>query len=434
MRILVLGAGVVGTAAAWYLARSGHEVTVLERQGAAGLETSFANGGQISASNAAPWGNPAAPGKILQWLGRADAPLRFRPRADWRQWAWGARFLWECLPGRTRENTRHLLALARYSRDALRELRRETGIAYDQLARGILHFYTDEAEFERAAADAQRARAEGADCELKSAAECIAIEPALRHAAERIYGGVFLPADESGDALKFTQALASLAASTAGVRFLFGRSIKRLDAGAGRVRGVVLADAAGGDETLAADAYVVALGSYSPLLLRPIGISLPVYPLKGYSVTLPLAPGAEAPTVSLTDEAHKLVFSRLGERLRVAGTAELSGYNTDLDELRCEAILRRTLEIFPGAGGAGPAQYWSGLRPATPSNVPCIGGIRYPNLFVDTGHGTLGWTLACGSARALADIVAGRRPEPDFPFLGLPRGAHGVLVPRASAG
>jgi D-amino-acid dehydrogenase len=434
MRILVLGAGVVGTAAAWYLARSGHEVVVVERQGAAGLETSFANGGQISASNAAPWANPGVPGKILQWLGREDAPLAFRPRADWRQWWWGARFLWECLPARTRENTRHLRALALYSREALRELRRETGIAYDHLARGILHFYTDEAEFERAATEAQQGRAAGLECEVKTADECIEIEPALRHAADRIRGGVFVPDDESGDACKFTQALARLAETSAGVRFLFGRSIKRLDAGGGRVRGVVLADAAGGDETLAADAYVVALGSYSPLVLRPIGVSIPVYPLKGYSVTIPLAPGAEAPSVSLSDDAHKLVYSRLGERLRVAGTAEMSGYNTDLDEQRCAAILRRTLEVFPGVGGTGDVQYWTGLRPATPSNVPCIGRTRYANLFLDTGHGTLGWTLACGSARALVDLIAGRRPEPDFPFLGEPRRPRGVLVPRASAG
>jgi D-amino-acid dehydrogenase len=434
MRILVLGAGVVGTTAAWYLARAGHEVTVVERQGAAALETSFANGGQISASNAAPWANPAVPAKIVQWLGREDAPLRFRPRADARAWWWGARFLFECLPGRTRENTCRLLALALYSREALRELRRETGIEYDQLSRGILHFYTDEAEFARAAADAERARQAGVECEVKSAAGCIEIEPALRHAADRIQGGVFLPHDESGDACKFTQALARLAEAAAGVRFLYGRSVKRLDAGSGRVRGVVLADPGGRDDEVAADAYVVALGSYSPLLLRPIGVSIPVYPLKGYSVTLPLEADAEAPTVSLSDDAHKLVFSRLGQRLRVAGTAEMSGYNTDLDEVRCQAILRRTLELFPGAGHAEQAEYWTGLRPATPSNVPCIGRTRYPNLFLDTGHGTLGWTLACGSARALADLVGGRQPEPDFPFLGVPRGGRGVLVAKPSAG
>ena len=434
MRVIVLGAGVVGTTAAWYLARAGHEVTVVERQGAAALETSFANGGQISASNAAPWANPTVPAKLLQWIGRDDAPLFVRPRADWNQWWWGARFLFECLPARTRENTRRLLALALYSRDALRELRREIGLDYDQIARGILHFYTDEEEFEHAAAQAGRARREGVVCDVKTAAGCIAIEPALRRAATRIFGGVYFPDDESGDACKFTQALARAAEGTAGVRFMYGRSIKRLDAASGRVREVVLADARGGDERLAADAYVVALGSYSPLLLKPIGISIPVYPLKGYSITVPLESDDEAPTVSLTDDGYKLVFSRLGQRLRVAGTAEMGGYNTDLDDDRCQAIVQRAFDLFPGAGRPERAEFWSGLRPATPSNVPCIGRTRYANLFLDTGHGTLGWTLACGSARALADLVSGRQPEPDFPFLGVAPGARGVLVAKPSAG
>jgi D-amino-acid dehydrogenase len=434
MRIIVLGAGVVGTTAAWYLARAGHEVTVVERQGAAALETSFANGGQISASNATPWADPAVPAKILQWLGHEDAPLLFRPSADWRQWWWGARFLAECLPFRARENTRQLQALALYSRDSLGELRRETGIEYDHLARGILHFYTDEQEYESAAVEAERARRAGAECEPKSAQACIAIEPALRHAADQILGGVYFPADESGDACQFTQALARHAEAAAGVKFLFGRSIKRLDAAGGRVRELVLADAGGRDDRIAADAYVVALGAYSPLLLRPIGVSVPVYPLKGYSITVPLEAGDEAPTVSLTDDTHKLVFTRLGDRLRVAGTAEMDGYNTDLNEVRCQAIVQRAFELFPGAGHPERAEFWTGLRPATPSNVPCIGRTRYPNLFLDTGHGTLGWTLACGSARALADIVSGRDPEPDFRFRGLARRARGVLVPRPSAG
>jgi D-amino-acid dehydrogenase len=434
MRIIVLGAGVVGTTAAWYLARAGHEVTVVERQGAAALETSFANGGQISASNAAPWANPGVPAKLLQWLGQEDAPLLFRPSADWRQWWWGARFLAECLPLRARENTRRLQALALYSRDCLTELRHETGIEYDRLARGILHFYTDEEEFDAAAAEAERARRAGVECEAKSAEGCIAVEPALRHASEQILGGVHFPSDESGDACRFTQALARHAEAAAGVRFLFGRSIKRLDAAGGRVREVVLAGPGGRDDRLSADAYVVALGAYSPLVLRPVGVSVPVYPLKGYSITVPLEAGDEAPTVSLTDEAHKLVFSRLGDRLRVAGTAEMAGYNTDVNEVRCQAIVQRTFELFPGAGHPERAQFWTGLRPATPSNVPCIGRTRYPNLFVDTGHGTLGWTLACGSARALADIAGGRVPEPDFPFRGVARGARGVLVAKPSAG
>jgi D-amino-acid dehydrogenase len=273
----------------------------------------------------------------------------------------------------------------------------------------------------------------GCERDVKTAAECIAIEPALRHAADRIVGGTYTASDESGDARKFTQGLAQLAAAQ-GVRFLYGRSIKRLEAERRRILSVVLADADGGDDRISADAYVMALGSYSPLVLRSVGISIAVYPLKGYSITVPLEPGDEAPTVSLTDESHKLVFSRLGERLRVAGTAELSGYNTDVNDVRCEAIVRRTFELFPRAGHAEQAEFWTGLRPATPSNVPVVGRTRYPNLFLNTGHGTLGWTMACGSGRALADIVSGRQPEPDFRFAGLPTRSRGVLVAKPSAG
>jgi D-amino-acid dehydrogenase len=433
MQVIVLGAGVVGTASAWYLARAGHEVTVIERQGAAGLETSFANGGQVSASHAEPWANPGVPAKLLQWLGREDAPLVFRPRAEWRQWAWGARFLLECLPFRNRVNTRQLLALALYSRAQLQQLRRDTGIEYDQLARGILAFHTDEREFQRAAAQAERMRRYGCVCEAKTAEACIAIEPAMRHAADRIVGGIYTPEDESGDACKFTQGLARLAAEQ-GVRFEYGRTIKRLETGGGRVRRVVLADATGRDDPVAAEAYVVALGSYSPLLLAPLGVSLPVYPLKGYSITVPLEPADEAPTVSLTDVEHKLVYSRLGDRLRVAGTAEMDDYNTEVDDARCQAIVRRTFELFPGAGHPEQAEFWTGLRPATPSNLPCVGRTRYPNLFLNTGHGTLGWTLACGSGQAITDIVGGRVPEPDFRFMGMPARSRPVLVASPGSG
>jgi D-amino-acid dehydrogenase len=273
----------------------------------------------------------------------------------------------------------------------------------------------------------------GATREVRTAEECIAIEPALRHAADRIVGGIHTPGDESGDACKFTQALARLAAEQ-GVRFEYGRTIKRLETEGGCVRCVVLADTAGRDAPVVADAYVVALGSYSPLALMPLGISIPVYPLKGYSITVPLEADDEAPKVSLSDVEHKLVFSRLGDRLRVAGTAEMDGYNTDVNDVRCDAIVRRTFDLFPGAGHPERAEYWTGLRPATPSNVPCVGRTRYPNLFLNTGHGTLGWTMACGSGQAIADIVSGRMPEPDFRFTGMPSRSRGVLVANPSSG
>jgi len=419
MRVIVLGAGVVGTTAAWYLARAGHVVTVVERREDAALETSFANGGQISVSHAEPWANPAAPAAILRWLGREDAPLLFRLRADARQWAWGLRFLLECLPARTLANTRAILSLGLYSRAELQRLRAEARIDYDQQTRGILHLFTEAAALEHAARVGERMRALGMERVLKTAAECVAIEPALAESTVTIAGGEYSAADESGDAHKFTQALARRALAF-GVTFLYGRTAARIERDGDRVSGVVLAGTDGGETRLSADAYVLALGSHSPLLAGAAGVRLSVYPVKGYSLTLPLRPGDVAPVTSLTDEAHKLVFSRLGERLRVAGTAELNGYDTALNDVRCEALARRAAALFPRAGDRAQAQFWTGLRPATPSNVPIIGRSRLRNLYLDTGHGTLGWTLACGSGRAIADIVSGVAPEVDFPFVGLP--------------
>ncbi|TAK45433.1 MAG: D-amino acid dehydrogenase [Betaproteobacteria bacterium] len=411
MRIIVLGAGVAGVTAAWFLREAGHDVLVLERQAAAGMETSFANGGQISVSHAEPWANPGAIRKILKWLGRDDAPLLFRLRADPQQWLWGMQFLRECLPGRNRRNIVQLVRLGLYSRATLQALRRQTGIRYHQLERGILHLYTEPRDFEAAVRTAELMRDLGVDRAPKTTAECVAIEPALASARHRIAGGTYAASDESGDAHVFTQQLAALCEKR-GVRFEYGRPIARIATAGDRVAGVET-----GGQPVRGDAYVVALGSYSPLLLRPLGVRLPIYPAKGYSVTLPVKDAAAAWTVSLSDESHKLVFSRLGERLRIAGTAELTGYDTTINEVRCRAILKRTLELFPQAGDAARAEFWAGLRPATPSNIPCIGRTRYTNLFLDTGHGTLGWTHACGSGRALADLVSGRKPEVDFAFL-----------------
>ena len=418
MQIVVLGAGVVGTASAWYLARAGHEVTVLDRQVEAALETSFANGGQISVSHAEPWANPTAPFRVLQWLGKEDAPLLFRPRADLDQWLWGLRFLFECLPARTRRNTEAAFALAVYSREALRALRSETGLHYDELARGILHLYTEAGLFEHARKEVALLRARGFDIAIKTPEECVAIEPALAHARPLLFGGAYATSDESGDAHLFTRRLAELAQRN-GVRFRFNVRVDRIEVEAGRVSRVVIDDEVGIEESVRADAFVVSLGSYSRPLLSRIGISLPIYPVKGYSVTLPLLPEDVAPTVSLTDHERKIVISRLGNRLRIAGTAELAGYDTAINEVRCEALVKRCFELFPQAGRADEAEYWTGLRPATPSNLPCIGKTHYTNLYLNTGHGTLGWTMACGAGQALADIVSGKKPEPKFRFLGV---------------
>jgi len=415
LKVLVLGAGVIGTTSAWYLAEAGHEVTVVDRQPVAGKETSFANGGQISVSHAEPWANPHVLPQAIKWLGREDAPLLWRWRADPAQLAWGLRFLAECLPGRTHRNIAAIVAMALYSRQQLQILRQSLGLEYDHLERGILHLYTDSDEFAAAIRAAKVMREFGLDRDTVDVDQCLAIEPALSAARHRLVGGDYTRSDESGDAHKFTRALAERA-KAAGVDFRLNVTVDRIAPGGRQIAGV-LVSGEGGPELLTADAYVVALGSYSPLLVKPLGISLPVYPAKGYSATLTLSEGSLAPTVSVTDDAHKLVFSRLGNRLRIAGTAEFNGYNLDLNPVRCQALMQRTRELFPRVDVEGEPEFWCGLRPATPSNVPCIGRTRYSNLWLNTGHGTLGWTMACGSAASLARLMSGRRAEPEFPFI-----------------
>lgn len=418
MHVVVLGAGVVGVTGAWYLAKAGHRVTVVERRDQAALETSYANGGQVSISHAEPWANPGAPATLLKWLGREDAPLLFRLRADRQQWLWGARFLLECLPWRTDRNARAIAALARLSGANLKTLRAETGIAYDSLSRGILHIYTTPREWAVARTKLPALRAMGLQVEEKSADQCRVLEPALAEGRTPLAGGIHCPDDESGDARKFTQALAVLARS-AGVTFRFDTQVQGLETMDGRVTGVRVTGPGAHPERIDAEAFVVSLGSYSPGLLRPLHENLPIYPVKGYSVTLPVGPQHVAPTVSLTDEAYKLVFSRLGDRLRVAGTAELTGYDTGINLRRCEAILERVFRLFPRAGDRERVELWAGLRPATPGNVPVIGrSRRHANLYLNTGHGTLGWTLSCGSAQVLTDLMAGRPPQIGFPLWG----------------
>ncbi|WP_111495428.1 D-amino acid dehydrogenase [Marinobacter bohaiensis] len=414
MQILVLGAGVVGTTSAWYLRQAGHEVTVVERQSRAALETSFANGGQISVSHATPWANPSAPLKLMAWLGKPDAPLRFRPRLDPAQWGWGARFLRECTSRRARYNLHQLVTLGTYSRERLQSLREDLALDYDQVTRGILHFYTDPAEFERAQLPASQMRAFGCAREVIDADRAVALEPALAGARDRLVGATYTADDESGDARKFTQALAQKAAD-AGVRFLYDTEIVGFEQRRDDVAGVRVIEN-GVHHTLRADSYVLSLGSFSPLLARQLGLKLSIYPAKGYSITVPVRSPERAYKVSLTDDQYKLVYSRLGDRLRIAGTAELNGYGRDLDLRRCQAIVSRVSDLMPEAGHWDQARFWTGLRPTTPSNLPYIGRSRLRNLFLNTGHGTLGWTHACGSAAALADIVAGRQPDLDFAF------------------
>jgi D-amino-acid dehydrogenase len=417
MKVIVLGAGLLGVTSAYFLRQQGHDVTVIDRQASPAAETSFANGGQISVSHAEPWANPGAPLKVLKWLGKEDAPLLFRIRADMRQWLWGLQFLRECTPARTRYNIEQIVRLGTYSRDTLQQLRRDIGIAYDERTQGILHFYTSQKEFDGAEAPAAQMRALGCDRRVISADEAVKLEPALRHIRPQLAGATYTAEDESGDANRFARELVKRC-EVDGVQFLLSHTVTALREAGGQIDHVEATDSEGRFQRLRADAYVLAMGSLSPLYAQPLGISLPIYPAKGYSVTMPVKDASMAHQVSLTDDEYKLVFSRLGDRLRIAGTAELNGYDRDLNRVRCEAIVKRVERLFPGAGDSDQAQFWTGLRPATPSNVPIIGRSKLSNLFLNTGHGTLGWTHSCGSGKSIARIVSGLKPEVDFAFTG----------------
>lgn len=417
MKIVVLGAGVVGTTTAYFLAQDGHDVVVIDRQSAPGLETSFANGAQISACHAKPWAAPNVPMQAFKWMFKPDAPLLFRPwRWDPSLWTWGLKFLRNCTDERLAINMERTLRVALYSRAVLKALRQRTNIQYDQVTQGILHIYRTQDEFADGRRTGDQLASFGLPQDVLTAEECVRLEPALAHAAKTdLAGGLLSPEDESGDAQRFTAELAKLAEAK-GVRFRSGVKVQRLEASGGRVTRVIT-DA--GEET--ADAFVLALGSYSPQIARPLGIDLPIYPAKGYSISVEIENPAAAPTVSITDETNYMVFSRLGNRMRVAGTAELAGWNTGLNPARVEPLVRNAKSLFPGVSSYTNVNPWSGLRPTTPDSVPILGGTSYDNLFLNTGHGTLGWTMACGSARIIADLIAGRTPEIDMAGLGLDR-------------
>ncbi|HCN70394.1 MAG TPA: amino acid dehydrogenase [Pusillimonas sp.] len=417
MKVVVLGSGIIGVASAWWLKQAGHDVVVIDRQPGPAQETSRANGCQISVSYAEPWANPQTPMKLLKWLLKDNAPMAFRPQADWRQWAWGLQFLLECRASRVPKNIRPMVALAEYSLQTLKGMREDLGIEYNHLSRGILNFYRNNEQFDASQQAAGYMRDYGLDRRIVSKEEVLQIEPALAPVAESIVGGDYTELDESGDIYLFTTALARKA-EQAGVEFLFSTQINRLMADGGKVSGVEVIDPDGVFHTITGDAYVAALGSYTPHLVNPLGVSCPVYPAKGYSATFKVVNPDAAPVVSLTDSEHKVVFSRLGDSLRMAGTAELGGYSRSLNTMRCRNLAVLAHELFPSALDFDNVAFWSGLRPSTPSNVPLIGRTRVSNLYLNTGHGTLGWTMGVGSGRVLADLVSGQTPEPDFPFLG----------------
>lgn len=428
MRVLILGSGVVGVTSAWYLARAGHEVTVLDRQPAPGMETSFANAGQVSPGYSAPWAGPGIPIKAMKWLLMRHRPLVFWPQAGGGLYPWLARMLANCTEEAYATNKARMVRIAEYSRDALVALRAETGIQYDQRMQGTLQLFRTQKQLDAVAADVAVLRQSGVAHELLDRPGCIAAEPALARVAEKFLGGLRLPGDETGDAFLFTQRLAERAAAL-GVVFRQGVTIERIEAAGGEITGVATSQG-----RFTADRYVVAMGSHSTALLRPLSVSIPVYPVKGYSLTLPVRDADAAPVSTVMDETYKIAVTRLGDRIRVGGTAELAGFSLRLRKPRRETLEHTLTDLFPDAGNPTEAQFWTGLRPMTPDGTPIVGPTRYRNLFLNTGHGTLGWTMAAGTGRLMADLLSGRKT--DIPLDGLTmaryRGAfngHRSVVP-----
>lgn len=430
MRVAVIGAGVIGVSTAWFLRQNGHEVVVIDRQPGPAQETSFANACQISVSYSEPWATPGAIPKLIKWLPRDDAPLLFRPRAEMQQFRWGMQFLWECQPSRVRRNVINMLALSAYSRQTLQQLRSDIGLQYDHLERGILRVFSTP-ETGQGAEIAELMRRFGCERTPQSREQCVAVEPALASYAPQIAGGDFTATDESGDVYLYTSRMAQRC-EAAGVQFVFNSQITSIARQGANISHVDYIATDGSYQTLKADAFVLAAGSFSVQLAKQVGIFLNIYPTKGYSVTLPIINPDKAPMVSITDDDNKLAMSRLGNRLRVAGTAELTGYDRTLNPVRCQALVRRVGELFPGACDLSNPQFWSGLRPSTPSNVPYIGQSKISNLYLNTGHGTLGWTMGAGSGKALADLISGKEPQVEFDFVGRARRSSQALSLQAA--
>jgi D-amino-acid dehydrogenase len=415
MKVVVLGAGVIGVTSAWYLAKAGHEVTVIDRQPAAALETSFANAGEISPGYSSPWAAPGIPLKALKWMFMEHSPLIIQPRPDWKKLSWMARMLMNCTAEAYAVNKSRMVRLAEYSRDCLMELRAETGISYDERTQGTLQLFRTEKQVAAAEKDIAVLKADDVPFEVLDADACVAAEPGLAGAKHKIAGGLRLPGDETGDCFKFTQSLADMARAS-GVTFRHGVAIDRLEADKGRITAVHTSEG-----RVTADAFVVALGSYSPMLVKDFGIKLPVYPVKGYSITVPIVDETRAPVSTVMDETHKIAITRLGDRIRVGGMAEIAGFDHSLSPKRQATLTHSVEDLFGGAGDQSQAKFWCGLRPMTPDGTPIVGRSPIQNLFLNTGHGTLGWTMAAGSGRVLADIVSGRRAEIEAADLGYAR-------------
>lgn len=409
MKVLILGGGVIGATSAYYLSRAGHEVTLLDRQPGPGLETSYANAGEISPGYSSPWAGPGVPVKAIKWLLMKHGPLAIRPTLDPAIWAWMLKMLRNCTSARYAVNKARMVPIAEYSRDCLRELRAETGIAYDDRAQGTLQLFRTQKQLDGIGGDIAVLKQFGVPFEVLDRAGCAAAEPALARVSEKYVGGLRLPGDETGDCHIFTNRLAEMAVQGNNpVDFRYDVTVKGIVSEGGRATGA-LTDKG----VFEADAVVVALGSYSPFMVRPFGIRIPVHPVKGYSITVPIADEAAAPVSTVMDETYKIAVTRLGSRIRVGGTAEIAGYDLSLRPSRRDPLEHSLTDLFPGGGRVEEATFWCGLRPMTPDGPPVIGRTRVDGLYLNTGHGTLGWTMACGSGRLLADIVSGRKPDVD---------------------
>ena len=404
MKIVILGAGVIGTASAYYLAKAGHEVTVIDRQNGVALETSFANAGEISPGYAAPWAGPGVPLKAIKWLMMKHSPLAISPSLDPKMWTWVMQMLANCTSNRYEINKGRMLRIAQYSRDVLQTLREETGITYEERTQGTLQLFRNQQQVDASISDIEILKRYKVPYEVFDVQACLKVEPALAHVKEKFVGALRLPGDETGDCYQFTQHLEKLAVGL-GVKFEYGVSIDRLIMEGDQITGVKTSLG-----VITADSFVMALGSYSPILLRDIGMNIPVYPIKGYSITVPITDVQCAPESTIMDETYKVAITRLGDRIRVGGTAEIAGYNLDLRESRRATLVHSVTDLFPHAGDVSQAQFWAGLRPMTPDGTPIIGATPYKNLYLNTGHGTLGWTMACGSGQYLADMMSGKMP------------------------
>jgi D-amino-acid dehydrogenase len=419
MKILVLGSGVIGTTSAYYLARAGHEVTVVDRQAAPALETSFANAGEVSPGYSSPWAGPGVPIKAIQWMLMHHSPLVIKPMLDPHMWRWGAQMLRNCTSARYAVNKSRMVRLAEYSRDMLKILRQDTGIAYDQRMQGTLQLFRTQKQLDSTAKDIEILKQYGVPFELLPGDAYLKDEPGLAPVKDKFVGALRLPGDETGDCFMFTQNLAKMAEAL-GARFKFGVDIKGIQHTGDAITGIETSQG-----LLTADQYVVCLGSYSPLLVKPLGLHLPIYPVKGYSLTLPVTNPAFAPESTIMDESHKVAVTRLGSRIRVGGTAELGGFDLGLRAERRRTLDFVVTDLFPDGADLSQGEFWTGLRPMTPDGTPIVGHTRIPKLMLATGHGTLGWTMAAGTGKVIADLISGKTPDISLDGLGLDRyGSH----------